>query len=789
MRGGAENQARAIIEPLILVDGEEAIQGRWERVEEKNTGIDADGWLTHSSGRVHFSMHAHRKEEPGLILITRRTEFHDGPFTGAVVQAVSLPGVEGRASDLDLPSVHYGANTFGAGLFPHPNPAKGFAFRADRLAQPAIHYSAPQATWSYMAEDEAPWSPQPELLYSLGINPMEGEVEQRGLRLFFRYPQLEYGHQGDGGPDAYIAKSTFEPGEDVRTTWQPGDVLQKTYYVWLRPPNISHKYSDPARFLWRRAYLEKRAGPPSPPVWWQAGQHLRWYNNRLYNPNIGGGQYESPEGSGTAMLGFVEQSLGMAATTFIYSSLALDSAEPPLPLDELHALQDRAVGALTRWATDGLSPEGLLYPVCDSGGYSFGYRDYSDYENLTIHHDDGFDTLRLTGEAQALLMAASCAQLGGDEALRPSAAAWQRAALGAADWFVGHALSSGGYATRYSRTGEPADVYPAATGAVVSLLCDCSRHVSESDPEAGQRYFQAAEVAYETVLAELVRGGQFGGGTLDASTPDREAAVAALEACLMMYEASNDDRYLEDARIAADNVLSYTMVYPIRTFGPDTDAARQNISTFGASIVSPENQHLDPVSTAPGMLLYGLYAGDDIAIQVGAESLKWTLDGRWAIKEAEGLKQSEQLLHTRWYYNTFFSRRGNYRLGMPLWGRTDSEHGWPQVSPSWALLNCGQVVVDWQTGRAASADCWQIASSRKDGERKLELDLFLCERSGHSELVSIYLKVVRLPRNLKLLVDANGRKVPMTGAHLEKGYLLNVPRFDLVRLRFTVERK
>jgi hypothetical protein len=317
---------------------------------------------------------------------------------------------------------------------------------------------------------------------------------------------------------------------------------------------------------------------------------------------------------------------------------------------------------------------------------------------------------------------------------------------------------------------------------VVSLLCDCARLLSESNPTGAARYLATATAAYEGTLARLVREGQFGGGTLDASTPDREAAISALEACIMMYEASNDSRYLDDARIAADNLLSYTFVYAIKTFAPDTDAARQHISTFGATIVSPENQHLDPVSSAPGLLPFGLYAEDDICIQAGAESLKWALDGRWAIQEAQGLKQSEQLLHTRWYYNEFFSRRGDYRRGMPLWGRTDSEHGWPQVVPSASLLASGQVVVDWRTGRAASADCWQVASSHKDGDRKLSLDLFLCERVGHRELVSVYLRVVRLPRDRRLRVDANGRKVYLTGAHLEAGHLLNVPRFDLVRL-------
>lgn len=783
LQGGTGSEARAVVEPLTLAQGDHTIRGIWHTATPNDRGLDAQGEVSHSGGVSRFRLHAERMEEPGLFRLIWRVEFADGPFTGAIAHPVSLPGVEGEPSALDLPGIHYGGNTFGTGQFPHPQPSRGFAFRADRLAQPAIHYGAAEATWSYFAEDEAPWSATPELLYSLGIEPSgQASGEGAGLRLFFRYPQVEYGHRGDGSQDAYIAKSTFGPGENASATWHPGNVLQKTLYLWLRSPGTPFTSSEPARFLWRRAYRDKRAAPPSPPLWWQVGQHVRWYNSRLYNPDIGGGQYESPEGSGTAMLGFVEQSLRMAGMAFAYASHGLASADPPLPRDDLQLLRDRAAGALTRWATDGLSPDGLLYPVCDRGGFSFGYRDYSDYENLTIAKDESFDTLRLATEARELLLSAKVARLTSDGSLQDAASAWERAGYSVAGWFVSRALPSGGYASRYSRNGEPLDPYPAGTASIVSLLCECARLSSETDPAAAERYLTPAIAAYEGTLAGLVRAGQFGGGTLDASTPDREAALAALDACILMHEASNDSRYLDDARLAADNLLSYTLVYPIRTFAPDTDAARQNISTFGASIVSPENQHLDPVSTAPGLLLYGLYAGDDVCMQAGAESLKWALDGRWALKEAEGLKQSEQLLHTRWYYNEFFSRRGDYRRGMPLWGRTDSEHGWPQVVPSADLLRCGQVVVDWPTGRAASVDCWQVASSHKESGSKLSLDLFLCERTGDRELVSVYLRILRLPRNRKLQVDANGRKAHLTSAHLESGHLLNVPRFDLVRL-------
>ncbi|HET9495304.1 MAG TPA: hypothetical protein VFR15_13830, partial [Chloroflexia bacterium] len=632
---------------------------------------------------------------------------------------------------------------------------------ADRMAQPAIHYTTGSGVWSYFAASEAPEQPAPDLLYSLGAEP----AGEGGLSLNFRYPQREYGHRGDGGPDAYVAKSTFAPGENLTFTWQPGDVLVKTFYLWWRPKGAAPAYDETARYLWRLAYPRHAAPPRETSMWRQAALHVRWYDARLYNPEIGGGQYESPEGSGTAMLGFVEQSLAMAGVAFSYANLALAAPDPPLPAEELEALRERAAGALTRWATEGRSPEGLLYPVCDGDGYSFGWRDYADYDNLRIVKDDTLDTIRVAAAARTLVAAARSARFLGAPP-DTGASVWEEVALGVCAWLAARPLQGGGYSTRYTRAGEPTDPYPAGTSAVISLLCDCGRLLKQRG-QSGDSHMQQGMDAYAGTLGRLIRRGELAGGTLDASTPDREAAVAALDACILLYECTGEVEYLSDARVVASNLLSYTMVYPINTFAPDTDAGRDGISTFGATIVSPENQHLDPVPTAPRLLIYGLLAGDDVCTQAAIESLRWTLDGRWAIREDEGLKQSEQLLHTRWYYNTFFTRRGDYRRGMPLWGREDSEHGWPQVVPTGALLGSGQVMLDWPTAHAAGVDAWQVEECAHESDGALLVRMAGRERS-------VFVRLLRVPEGSKFRVEAGGESLTMAGAMLEHGCMLPV---------------
>ena len=760
--------ARAEVKPLVLQDmNGQAQSGQWTQVRSTDTGLSATGEVEHATGNAQFTLHLKFDTDADQfrpLALDWQVHFN-GIFEGAILATTDLYELALAPRHLDLPSLHYGRVSYGTGAFPHPDPRVGFAFRADRMAQPAVHYSASTATWSMFTPSETPVPAVPEQVYALGVKP--GEAADL-LHVFVRYPQHEYGHRGDGSREAYVAKDTFAPGEERSATFPSNHTLHMSMFLLCRPPTAAFDSAAIMRFLWQRNAPEQSV-PTAETLLMQAGKHIQWFNRRLYNPHIGGGQYESPEGSGTAMLGFVEQSLLMASTTLRYVALLPDSIVEP-PVEERRQLYNQAASALTRWATEGRSTEGLLYPACDHTGYRLGYRNYADYDNLTIVAEDVFDTIRLATEARGLLAAVAIERFT-QQSHQPHTEIWEDAALSVARWLYNHRLPQGGYAARYHRDGNPVDAYPAGTAAVLSLFCDCARLLAEREPSESQAYIQRAKDAYAHGLADLMAAGVFAGGTLDASCPDREAAIAALDACITLYELTDEADYLRDARSAADNILSYTMVYPITTFGPDTDAVRQGISTFGATIVSPENQHLDPVSTAPALLLYGLYTGDDIAVEAAIAAVKWTLDGRWAIAEPQGLKQSEQLLHTRWYYNTFFSQRGNFRRGMPLWGRSDSEHGWPQVVPSAAFLATGQVVVDWRTGRAAAVDGWKLEDASKHTDEKLVLRLSPPSSTvehGHEVLL---LKVVRLPESPTIHVVFNNQKTTLSSAQLAHGHI------------------
>lgn len=757
-----KDSLRAVLEPLTLETAEAVIQGRWNHVEASTTHLHAQGSVLHPQGTVRFTLAAHASSAGETLLQLDWQVQFKGACTGAVVHSVTLPEQTNTPLVVDLPGIHYGANTYGKGIFPRPDPRRGFSFRADRMGQPALHLATPQVRWNYFALEEAANPPQPDLVYALGMAPTED-----GLHLFFRYPQYEYGQRGDGGPDAYVAKNLFARGENEFATWNDGATLTKTLYLWRQSPDAN--YGAVARFVWREQY-EKHRTQSAVNLWDQAGEHIRWLNARLYNPNLGGGQYESPEGSNTAMLGFVEQSLLMASTTLQYVLWSRASSTTTFSLDEIRTLRARASDVLTRWATLGLSTEGLLYPVCDARGFDFGYREYGEPADLVIVKNGGFETLRLAGEARALLHARAAALANDEMRVETDMLHWERAVRQVAEWIAQHPLPGGGYASRYRRDGEPLDPYPAATTNLISFFCECARSFSD------RGFLALAERAYADVVREMMRTSVFAGGTLDASTPDREAANAALDACIDLYEMTANPEYLDDARFAADNILSYILMYPISTFGADTDAAKNRVSTFGASIVSPENQHLDPVPCAQ-LLRYGLYAGDEVPVQAAIESLRWCLDGRWAIPEKQGVKQTEQLLNTRWYYNSYFMRRGDWRRGMPHYGRTDSEHGWPQVVPAASLLVLGQVTADWESGRAVGVDAWSVVNSYKESPDTLVLEL-----AAPAAPTSFLFKLLRPPvQALRLRV--NQAELVPTRLQWLYGLMVDAPASGHVTLR------
>jgi len=478
-----------------------------------------------------------------------------------------------------------------------------------------------------------------------------------------------------------VGKGVVGVGEERFLRAESGAAIVMRLWVEVVPGRrLDEELGSLARRIWPSFARKAHQSGPAPTAS-TVGRRLEYLDRRHWDPVLG--QYASPDGSGTAMAGFVEMSLGMAIAAARIRHLGFRSGSS--------GTLEQDLGAIDRWVGAG----GPLMPVW-KGGQAVGGRRAYDQPGLPTTTAPLVEASRIAVEARHLLGLVRQGVARDERAGR-----WHAAARATADWLLARC-----------RDGVlPIVVEDAAEGAVLRPIGDASAFlvsllgelaVGESDGSVRQRLADRAAEVHQAAVEPRIQARRFGGTTLDAASPDREAAVAVLDAALAMHELTADERYLRDARIAADALLAWIVAHPVGTFQPGTDAAERRISTIGASLVSPENQHLDPFPIGGSLVRYGLYAGDMVAVRAGQANLAWCLDGRWATQTPDGIRQSEQLLHTRWHYDPWATERGDIRLGIPWSDGSAREHGWPQAVPLLGLLDHGHVALDWPTGRVSA---------------------------------------------------------------------------------------
>jgi hypothetical protein len=657
------------------------------------------------------------------------------PVTAAIdlPVAVAVPVIEDDGPRLFLPVIQGDLEEVGNGLYPRLDLRRGFAVRADRMPQVAMLVADSRTVRGLVLRDESPRPALPGLVLSL----CAGLGADGGLRASIRYPQAEWGHVPEPPGAAYLAKHVVGAGEDRRHRWRAGDRFRVA--AWLvRAPSVGllDAVALPARRLWHRA-RPTWTSPATPRT--SVLERGRWIDRHLWSEALG--QYVSPEGSETALAGFVEMSVTMAVSVARLAVLESGSRRPG-------ESGQRALRALDAWCDEGRSADGLLLPIRDEHGFRLGRRRY-EHPALEVTSESLVEPIRPIAEARSLLGLARQADASLGEA---RSRCYRDAAVTTARWLLAR-LGPEGLPGIVGLEGD-ASADGAATAGLVALLADLSR--DEPSPSAATHWVSAATALYDAHLAAAIRAGRFGGVTLDAGCPDREAVHAALEAALVLHEASGSEAVLTAAGRAADVLLTSVFAYPIRTFSPGSDAAVRAISTLGASVVSAENQQLDPFPVGAALVRYGLLADDPVAVRAGLANVAWCLDGRWAFRGPDGIRQSEQLNHTAWHYDAHFTTRGDIRRGMPRFGRLDSEHGWAQVLPVWAYLELGDVTVDWPSGRVACLDD-RVAARLTPRHAGWDLELEQRGRLDHSILV----RLLRPPDRTDLELHAARRVTPL----------------------------
>jgi hypothetical protein len=126
------------------------------------------------------------------------------------------------------------------------------------------------------------------------------------------------------------------------------------------------------------------------------------------------------------------------------------------------------------------------------------------------------------------------------------------------------------------------------------------------------RYRQAAlKAAAHYAQRHLDMREPYWGGTLDASSEDKEGAAIAFQGFLELYEATHEAEHLRWARHACDVMLTYTYVWDVPF--PPGRLSDHRLRTRGWTSVSPQNQHLDVwgVLVAPEVYRLGQIDGRD----------------------------------------------------------------------------------------------------------------------------------------------------------------------------------
>lgn len=134
---------------------------------------------------------------------------------------------------------------------------------------------------------------------------------------------------------------------------------------------------------------------------------------------------------------------------------------------------------------------------------------------------------------------------------------------------------------------------------LVAPLFRCARMFHEP------RYADAArKVALEMGRRHAGTTTPYWGGTLDARCEDKEAAAAALQAFLALWDHTRDPEHLQWAEHAAYIVLTYTYLWNVDM--PPGRLRDHALKTQGWTLVSPQNQHLDVWGTIIAPDLYRL---------------------------------------------------------------------------------------------------------------------------------------------------------------------------------------
>lgn len=269
--------------------------------------------------------------------------------------------------------------------------------------------------------------------------------------------------------------------------------------------------------------------------------------------------------------------------------------------------KERAIQTID-WLVSHVAPSGFFYGVVydgeiedDSHYYSIQRRGGIGKEEYRAMKD--CHLVRKSGDALLFLYKHF-------EAM-PVKKEWERAAEGCADAFVRLFDKYGTFGQFVNaETGEMLVGLSCAGASAVGALALSWEYFQKSE------YLETAKKACEFYYQNFVAQGVTSGGPGEILTaPDSESSYAMVESCVLLYEATKEEKWLEYAKDSAKLFSSWVMTYAYK-FPEGCEFAIQKINTTGSVFANVQNKHSAPgICTFSGDTLYRLY--------------RYTKDGRY----------------------------------------------------------------------------------------------------------------------------------------------------------------
>ncbi|MBE7053929.1 MAG: hypothetical protein E7391_06625 [Ruminococcaceae bacterium] len=238
-------------------------------------------------------------------------------------------------------------------------------------------------------------------------------------------------------------------------------------------------------------------------------------------------------------------------------------------------LKNKAISTLDSWVKYGFLPNGLMLSFMKAD--PMNTESYPNGEIAPI-----IDACNLGYGSFYMLQAYKLTQKCNID--RPE---YKKAGLGICDFMVEHQQENG----EFGRTWRIDGSLSMPSGTVGGFLIPGMITAYEMTGE--KKYLDAAIKAFDRYYSEFLRTGYTTAGAMDTCCIDKESAAPILRSALMLYDVTNDKKYVTAAEDIGYYLATWQYCFSVK-FPDDSELASVGYDTYGGTTVSIANGGIDP---------------------------------------------------------------------------------------------------------------------------------------------------------------------------------------------------